>query len=61
MANYSEVIYCKDCKFCKREYDAERHEYLFCTKFSRYNNEFWTGPFEFCSWAEYKEAKDENI
>lgn len=53
MATYSEVIYCKDCKY-KKVYYHEYNKYSYeCSLWQKIN----IRPFDFCSRAEYKEAK----
>jgi hypothetical protein len=58
MATYAEVIYCKNCKFCDIYYHGEHSKIgMFsytCTKELKE-----VQPFNFCSWAKYKEEKNE--
>ncbi len=58
MANYSEVIYCKDCKYRKTYYHRYNMYSYECSLWQKINIQ----PYDFCSRAEYKEEnKDENI
>lgn len=57
MATYSEVIYCKNCKFCKSYYHGE-HSKLGMFSYTCTKELKKVQPFNFCCWAEYKEEKE---
>lgn len=56
MANYGEIIYCKDCKHVKVYYHGSSNYGMFsyqCSKWEKINPQ----AFDYCSRAEYKERK----
>lgn len=56
MATYSEVIYCKDCKFCYAYYHGE-YSKIGMFSYTCEKELKKVTPFDFCSWAKYKEEK----
>lgn len=51
MATYNEVIYCKDCKYCKCYYRGNNNFSYQCKRLEKLNVQ----AFDYCSRAEYKE------
>jgi len=59
MATYSEVIYCKNCKYFSEFEDIDKPEYRECKYFSNWSTAYYMLPNDFCSCAKYKEEKNE--